>query len=207
MVELSRQAQAAVKAWMDTQREIWEQWLESSRRLSEVRSVEDWEKEAGRLLDQWETSASAALALPVEQTRRLVEAMREDERVPGELVSWAEDVLGVMTEWREAQESFWDAWFTTARQFGPARRTGNWEEAMDTWRKAATNAARSQAEWGRRLLERGGRRAAAASRARSGNEAEAEKAEESTPGAAAGQQRTRRRSTSSRSSTRRRGEG
>lgn len=198
MVELSRQAQAAVKAWMDTQREIWEQWLESSRRLSEVRSVEDWERESGRLVDQWEASAKSALGVPEEQMRRLVDALRDEERVPRELVNWAEDVLGVMREWREAQEPLWEAWFTTARQFGPARRTGNWEEAMDTWRKAATNAAKSQAEWGRRLLERGGRRTAAASRARAGGDAEQATTGESTTEASGGPSRTRRRSTSSR---------
>lgn len=154
MVDMSKQAEAAVRSWMEAQSAVWDRWLDATRRLQEVRSADDWEREADRLLDQWEETASAAFKVPVEQTARLVDMLREEDRVPRQAVRWAEEVHRIVSEWSEAQRPLWDAWFTTARQFGPAQRTGNWADVMETWRTAAESAARSQAEWASRLLQR-----------------------------------------------------
>jgi hypothetical protein len=151
--DLSKQAETTIRTWMDAQRKVWESWLDSTRRLGEVRSVEDWEKEAGSLLDQWEQTARSALSIPAEQTRLLTDSLRDEDRVPREAVRRAEQVHGVIQQWVEAQQPLLDAWFATARQFGPARRTGNWDQVMETWRIAAAKAAESQREWARRLAQ------------------------------------------------------
>src|SRR5207244_12613257 len=73
---------------------------------------------------------------------------------PQEAVRWAEQVHRVIEQWSEAQRPLVDVWFTTERQFGPARRTGNWDEVMETWRSAAADAARSQTAWAQRVVQR-----------------------------------------------------
>jgi len=153
LVDMSKQSEAAFRAWLDAQRSTWERWLESSRRLSQAKSGEEWQQEAERLLDQWEESARSTLNIPVEQTGRLVEMLSETENVPREAVGWAEQVHRVIEQWSEAQRPLLDVWFTTARQFGPARRTGNWNEVMETWRSAAGEAARSQTAWAQRVMQ------------------------------------------------------
>jgi hypothetical protein len=178
LVDMSKQGEAAFRAWLDAQRSLWERWLESSRRLSQVKSGEEWQQEAERLLDQWEESARSTLNIPVEQTGRLVEMLSEADNVPREAVGWAEQVHRVIEQWSEAQRPLLDVWFTTARQFGPARRTGNWNEVMETWRSAAGDAARSQTAWAQRVMkqdqeekaESGEKRASSSSRSgRSGS--------------------------------------
>ncbi|MDP9246558.1 MAG: hypothetical protein M3O95_00465, partial [Candidatus Dormibacteraeota bacterium] len=75
LVDMNKQAEETFRAWLDAQRSLWERWLESSRRLGQAKSGEEWQKEAERLLDQWEESARSTLNIPVEQTGRLVEML------------------------------------------------------------------------------------------------------------------------------------
>jgi len=152
VVDMRKQSEAAFQAWLEAQRSLWERWLEASRRLSQTRSSEEWQQESEKLLDQWEESARAALSIPVEQTRRLSQRLSEADRVPREAVGWAEQVQRIIEQWGEAQRPLLDAWFKTARLFGPARRTGNWDQVMETWREAAGEAARAQAAWARNLV-------------------------------------------------------
>lgn len=168
MVDLGKQAEAAWKTWTDAQRAIWESWSEAARGLAEARSPDDWARQAGRLLDQWEKWAASARELPVERTRWLADTLSKQERVPREAVELAEQVHRTLSEWSEAQRPVTEAWFATAREFGAARRSGNWDRVMKTWISAARTAAEAQSEMARRLVPgRAGAAAATTSRPRS----------------------------------------
>jgi hypothetical protein len=151
VVELSRQAEATFRAWMEAQRAVWDTWLEASRGLSQASSAEDRRREIGKLVDQWEKSVRTAMDIPVDQTRRLVETLSQEERVPREAIRLAEQTHRIVREWRDAQRPLWDAWVAMARQLGAGAPAGNWEDVVETWRTAAHQAANAQAEWARRV--------------------------------------------------------
>jgi hypothetical protein len=148
MVEATKQAERAVKAWTDTQIKVWESWFDTIQASTTGRSGV-WEQARKATIDSLEKSVVNTLDAQAELSHVLVESLQsiwskaEDAADRARLA----EIDAVTKQATQAQKQLWSSWFDVAKKLDTTQLASGWEKALDAWQQAVRKALETQAQW------------------------------------------------------------
>jgi len=154
-----KQMEEMVRSWTDTQRRMWDQWMDSVKTMAP--GTENVQKEYHRQLDAWEESVQTALARQQEWAESLAADTGNDERQRELAEQWMAQAQETMRSWTEAQSQMWNNWVENMGDMesmsGSGQRPYGTEDVMKAWQQAADQAQRTMQQWAD-MAPTGGRR-------------------------------------------------
>jgi hypothetical protein len=165
-VDWMEQSLEMMKSWTETQKAMWQGWLDASAGLGKTGEnpltgwMARWQEAAQKSMDVWE-----------ELTRKVVENEGKwagsdagsgfwpgrEEELRKIAASWTEQTLAVMKSWTEAQRKLWASWFGAAATMAQSSQEPGsewykgWQDAakrsMDAWDELTRKTMETQAEW------------------------------------------------------------
>lgn len=143
-MEWNKQMEEMMNAWTETQRRMWENWLETMKQ-----AARDMPSQAGApgadykaQLEAWEKSVHQALEAQSEWARRLSE--QGGAARPEGMDQWTQQMQEMMKGWTDAQKKLWDAWLGSVQQMNPGAGAADWEKegrkVLEAWQQAAERA-------------------------------------------------------------------
>ena len=202
-----QQFEEMMAGWTDTQRRMWDNWVEAIRGLEGAgQENEAWRREYERNLEVWEQSVREALNAQANWVQKWGDSLLENQQAPEPMIQWVNQAQEMMGRWTEAQSQLWNAWFESVRQMEPGQGGSPWaqdgEQVLKAWQEAAQRSQEALSEWSRHLgdAEIAAQPPAAAPAAKAGSGGAGSKAAASRPAAKSSGGATRSRTGSTRKS-------
>ena len=148
-MEGTKQAQEIFNSWIDTQKQMWDEWFKATQGFGKGQGTEAWRK----TVEAWEESLKKNLNLQMEWTKLWADGFTSVRGAPEELLGWAQQGQDMMRRWADTQMQLWAGWFEIMKKLDPSTPGGGWqresEKVVLIWQEAVKKALDAQVEWGR----------------------------------------------------------
>ena len=147
-MDWTKQAEDMMKTWTDTQKKMWDNWLETiDQDSAQNQAAEVWQK----TVETWEKTVKNTLQAQNEWTQAWVESLGTKADIPEEVTEWANQAQEMAKHWGETQQQMWQGWFDLVKKADSAKMAGAWGEegqkAFQVWQESAKKAMDAQMEW------------------------------------------------------------
>lgn len=147
-MEWTKQFEEMSKTWTETQQQMWTNWAEAAKNLSQSQTNLSWET----MLHTWQATMTQMLDAQVEGVRLWTNGMSRMPNAPQGTTEWAQTFQEMTERWTETQKQLWKNWFQLAEEFDPAKLTGNQamidnEQVTKFWQETAQTVSNAQTEW------------------------------------------------------------
>lgn len=151
------QMEQMITGWTDTQRRMWDQWMEAVRGVAP--GAEQVQAQYHQQLDAWEKAVREALERQQEWVRNLQGGMMDEEAGRKAAEQWMQQIQENMSRWTEAQTELWNNLLKGVGETGsgggmPWARGA--EDVMRAWQEATDRARATMDEWSRSMGAAGG---------------------------------------------------
>ncbi|HKJ94543.1 MAG TPA: hypothetical protein VKA32_02810 [Gammaproteobacteria bacterium] len=161
------QMEQMISSWTDTQRRMWDQWMEAVRGVAP--GAEQVQAQYHQQLDAWEKAVREALERQQEWVQNLQGGMMDEQAGRKAAEQWMQQVQENMSRWTEAQSELWNSLLKSMGESGGnmpwARGT---EDVVKAWQDAASKAQATMEEWSKSMGASGGSSGQGGGRSRSG---------------------------------------
>ena len=113
--DMTKQAEALMKTWMDVQQRTWENWFKTVQSMGATQAAGMWERERERTSEAWEQSVKQAMDAQAEWMKTMTQMMM-GQGTAQKAPSMTGQSHEMMQTWATTQQQLWDSWFATARQ-------------------------------------------------------------------------------------------
>lgn len=147
----AKQSEEMMKAWTDTQKKMWDNWLDTMQKAAGQNQVaEMWQK----TVDTWEQTVNSTLDAQAEWTKMWADSLDIKADMPKEVTDWAKQAQDMTKNWGETQRQMWQGWFDLVKKADAPKMAEAWGEegqkAFSTWQESAQKMMDAQMEWAKK---------------------------------------------------------
>jgi hypothetical protein len=146
-MDWSDQMEGMMKAWMNTQKSMWNSFFETMQGAGKSQSSKVWDQ----TLNVGEQVMDNIFKAQEEWMQAWVEGLDKIEGMPEAGMAYAKQFQEMAKHWSETQKKLWANWLGNLRSFDPDKRPGSWESGMDdlfkTWQDSTRKIMETQADW------------------------------------------------------------
>lgn len=154
-MDWTKQTEEMVKAWTDTQKKMWDNWMGMLQQgPSAMPAAEVWTK----TLETWEGAVKNTLETQQNWTEMWLENMTKSMGSSKEMTEWATQAQEMTKRWAEAQQQLWDSWFEMVRKMDPAKMMPGMEDSEEMfkmWQDSVQKLMNAQMEWTQMVTKMG----------------------------------------------------
>jgi hypothetical protein len=146
-MDWTKQTEDMFKTWTDTQKKMWDSWLETVQQASApMQGAQVWQK----TIETWEETVNNVLAAQTKWSETWANSF-DPEGTPEEMAQWFKQAQEMAKQWNETQQSLWQNWFGLIKQADVTKMTGGWEEegqkAFKNWQDSMQKVMDAQMDW------------------------------------------------------------
>lgn len=146
-MDWAKQSEEMFKSWSDTQKKMWDSWLETVQSGSAAMpGPQLWQK----TVETWEQTVNNVLAAQSKWAETWSDSFNPDN-TPEEMAQWFKQTQGMVTQWNETQQRLWQNWFELIKKADVSNMTSSWEEegqkAFKNWQEAMQKVMDAQMDW------------------------------------------------------------
>lgn len=146
-MDWAKQSEEMFKSWTDTQKKIWDNWLEAVQKsTAPMQGAQVWQQ----TVKTWEDTVNNVLDAQNNWVDTWVNSFDPDG-TPEEMAHWFKQTQGMMKKWNETQQGLWKNWFDLAKQVDVSKMTTSWEEqgekAFKNWQDSMQKVMNAQMDW------------------------------------------------------------
>ncbi|MCB9078043.1 MAG: hypothetical protein H6631_10660 [Anaerolineaceae bacterium] len=138
MMDWTKQTQDMFKSWTDTQKQMWDSWLQVVQKGGQpFQNNEIWQK----TIETWENTVKSTLSTQSEWMKKWTDTLNTQQNVPQELVKWADQTEGMLKQWTSTQEQLWAGWFDMMKKADLSKLGESFDmdgkKAFEAWQESA----------------------------------------------------------------------
>jgi hypothetical protein len=146
-MDWSDQMEGMMKAWMNTQKSMWNSFFENMQAAGKSQSSKVWEQ----TLNVGEQVMDNIFKAQEEWMQAWIEGLDKIEGMPEAGINYAKQLQEMARNWSETQKKLWTNWLANLRSFDPEKKPGSWDSSMDnlfkTWQESTRKIMETQTEW------------------------------------------------------------
>lgn len=148
MSDWNKQTAELVNTWTETQKKMWDGWLQTMETMSRGDNLKTLEAERQKIVETWEASVSKGLSAQAEWARLWAESLAANKAAPKPMIEWAKQMQAMMTSWTASQEQLSQVSFEMMKRAGAAELNETWETQgkalVKAWQDAVDKAIEAQ---------------------------------------------------------------
>jgi hypothetical protein len=153
MSDWTKQTEELVTTWNETQKKMWDNWLQAMESAGSGTNLRAFEKERQKIVDTWETSVMKGLEAQAEWAKLWSDGLAANKSTPKPMLDWAKQLGDMMRSWTASQEQLSQVWFDMMKKLDTTEMQGAWEshgkEMVKAWQDAVDKALEAQREMGK----------------------------------------------------------
>ena len=149
-MDWTKQTDEMLKAWMGTQKKMWDSWLETIQKgAPQSQAGEIWEK----TVETWAETVKKSLEAQREWIKMWAENVPSGAGQVKEVAEWAQQAREMNNRWIEVQQQLWASWFALIKKSEPNKMAGSWDtegqKMVQAWRESVEKIMEAQHDWAR----------------------------------------------------------
>jgi hypothetical protein len=149
-MDWSKQTEETLKAWMGTQKKMWDTWLETLQKgAPQFQTTELWHK----TVETWEETVKKSLDAQSDWMRIWAENAPSFDGLPKEVTDWAQQARDMSKRFMDVQRQLWAGWFELIKKSEPGKIVGSWDKEGQkiarAWQESVEKIMEAQMEWTR----------------------------------------------------------
>lgn len=147
-MDWTKQTEEVVKTWTDTQKKMWDSWLQAAQQGPDQFPVAKvWEKS----METWEETVKNTMAAQDEWMQMWADSFEKQKGIPEEVGQWVKQAQTMNKQWSDIQAQMWNSWFEMAKKVDPAKMTDSLDaegkKAFAAWQETAEKVMEAQEKW------------------------------------------------------------
>lgn len=148
MSDWTKQAEQLVNTWSETQKKLWDNWLEAAQTMSGGANLKALESERKKAVDAWEASVKKGLEAQTEWAKMWVDGLAANKSTPKPTLEWAKQMQGMMKSWTNSQTELAHVWFEMVKKVDTSDMGDMWETQgkgmVKAWQEAVDKSVEAQ---------------------------------------------------------------
>jgi len=150
-MDWTKQTEETFKAWMGTQKQMWDSWLEAIQKgAPQLQPTDLWQK----TVQAWEEAVKKLLEAQSDWVRMWAESAPSMAGLPKEVTEWVQQARDMNNRWIDVQRQLWAGWFELLKKGEPSNMTGSWDregqKMAAAWQESVEKIMAAQMDWARR---------------------------------------------------------
>ena len=147
-MDWAKQSEEMMKAWTETQKKMWDNWMEAMQQTTGQNQTAEMWKET---VDTWEQAVNNTLDAQAEWIRIWADSLDTKSNMPKEATEWAKQAQDMVKNWGDTQRQMWQSWFDLVKNADPPDMAQAWgnqgQKAFAAWQESAQKMMDAQKKW------------------------------------------------------------
>jgi hypothetical protein len=150
-MDWTKQTEETLKAWMGTQKQMWDSWVETVQKgAPQFQPTDLWQK----TVQAWEEAVKKSLEAQSEWIRMWAESTPATAGLPKGITEWVQQARDMNNRWIDVQRQLWAGWFDLLKKGEPNKMAGSWDKEGQkmaaAWQESVEKIMAAQLDWARR---------------------------------------------------------